>query len=344
MQAEVLTLTFSAIQGKRGKNIITAVSAVFLIIGLLLTLLGAALLIKEVTNNADVFVGVDIGYGDEKDVYIIAEAISGYANLIILGSLNVTTDTAKLTRVCDYLYQKGFHFIVYVGFAKNGYTPPRGPDPQFFTRAASKWEDKFLGVYIFDEVGGKLMDGSHSIDITAADNYLEAATIYTHHLNFSLGNVSQYYEPANFTLFTSDYALYWYDYLSGYDVVFGEFVGNQSRQLTVALCRGAAKALDKNWGIMITWSYQQDPFLEDAGQLFLDMVLAYENGAKYIVVFNSPGEFPAMTEFGTLAPEHFEAIKRFWNYVSTAPKVEKYPSRTAYVLPRDYVRFSRSTR
>ena len=200
MQAEVFALTFSAIQGKRGKNIITAVSAVFLIIGLLLTLLGAALLIKEVTYNADVFVGVDIGYGDEKDVYIIADAISGYANLIILGSLNVTTNTAKLTRVCDYLYQKGFHFIVYVGFAEQGYTPPRGPDPQFFTRAASKWGDKFLGVYLFDEVGGKLTDGAHSIDITAADNYSEAATIYTHHLNFYLGNVTQYYEPANFTL------------------------------------------------------------------------------------------------------------------------------------------------
>lgn len=306
------------------------------IFGLLLALFGVQLFSRETRKESGVFIGVDIGYGDEKDVYLIVDEISGHSNLIVLGSLKVTTDTAKLTRVCDYLYERGFYFIIYVAFADRGYSPPRGPDPQFFSRAVNRWKHKFLGAYVFDEPGGKLMDGAHSINVTIADSYSEAAMLYTRHLNFFLSNVTQYYKPANLTVFSSDYALYWYDYVSGYDIVLGEFVGNQSREVTVALCRGAAKTLNKDWGIMITWAYPGVPFLEDAGQLFLDMVLAYENGAKYLVIFDSPGEFPATTEFGTLTHAHLEAIKMFWNYVTSAPEAEEYPSTTAYVLPRDY--------
>jgi hypothetical protein len=147
--------------------------------------------------------------------------------------------------------------------------------------------------------------------------------------------MTKYYEPADFRLFTSDYALYWYDYLSGYDVVFGEFVGNQSRQLAVALCRGAAKTLGNDWGTMITWKHDAAPFLEDAGQLYDDMVLAYQNGAKYIIVFNAFGNFTATTEYGTLTPEHFNAMEKFWNYVNGASYTE-FSAKTAYVLPRDY--------
>jgi hypothetical protein len=66
------------------------------------------------------------------------------------------------------------------------------------------------------------------------------------------------------------------------------------------------------------------------------MILAYQNGAKYIIVFNSPGQNPAPTEYGTLTPEHFEAMKRFWNYANTEPPVEHYPAKNAYVIPRDY--------
>jgi hypothetical protein len=66
------------------------------------------------------------------------------------------------------------------------------------------------------------------------------------------------------------------------------------------------------------------------------MVLAYKNGAEYIVIFNSPGEFQVTTEFGTLTRDHIKAIKLFWNYVNAAPEVDEHHSRTAYVLPRDY--------
>jgi len=310
------------------------VSAVLLIFGLLSTLILANFLVREGKGEIDVFVGVDIGYGDENDAIKLVDKVEDYVNLIVLGSLIVTNNTAKLTRVCDYIYQKGLHFIVYVGFAEEGYAPPRGPNPEFFTMAATKWGEQFLGVYLFDEAGGKQIDQFHPI-VDAAENTSGAASLYVHHLYYFLGNMTKYYEPADFRLFTSDYALYWYDYLSGYDVVFGEFVGNQSRQLAVALCRGAAKTLGNDWGTMITWKHDAAPFLEDAGQLYDDMVLAYQNGAKYIIVFNAFGNFTATTEYGTLTPEHFNAMEKFWNYVNGASYTE-FSAKTAYVLPRDY--------
>ena len=318
------------------------VTVTFLSIGLLLTLLGAELFFTKPEFEPEVFVGMDIGYGDEQTAIKLINKVEDYVNLIILGSLQVTTDTQALTRVCDHLYQKNIHFIVFVSFATHNYTPPRGPDSTFFVQAAEKYGEKFLGVYIFDEVGGKLIDGAHSINMTDANNYNQAATTYTHHVDFFLDLITYYYRPAEFPVFTSDYALYWYDYVSGYDVVFTEFVGNNSRQLAAGLCRGAAKTLNKDWGAIITWSHGDlDSFIEDPDQLYQDMVLAYQNGAKYIIVFNSPGftedgENPPVTEYGTLTSQHLEKMQNFWNYLKTQPKTENFPANTAYVLPSDY--------
>ena len=66
----------------------------------------------------------------------------------------------------------------------------------------------------------------------------EAADEYV----YNLGGIIHYYAayggrpdvtPAK--IFSSDYGLYWFDYASGYSTIFGEFVGNQSRQTTIAL-------------------------------------------------------------------------------------------------------------
>jgi hypothetical protein len=312
-------------------------ASLIIIISLVITLIIVEATINPPAYNEEIFVGLNIGYGDEQTALEQIDKVASYVNLIILGSLNITTDTETLTRVCDHIYQKELNFIVYVAFGEGSeFAPPRGPNSQFFVNAKEKYGDKFLGVYLFDEVGGKLMDGAHSINVTDAKTYSEAALIYTHYLNFYLGNVSDYYSPAQFPLFTSDYALYWYDYLAGYDTIFTEYVSNQSRQIATGLCRGAAKALHKEWGAIMTWSGSPENFVENPDQLYDDMVLAYQNGAKYIIVFNSPGQFPPPTPYGTLTPEHFEKMKQFWNYAHREPPVDAYPANTAFVLPRDY--------
>jgi hypothetical protein len=112
-------------------------------------------------------------------------------------------------------------------------------------------------------------------------NYTDAANFYVNNLKTTLSSIRN---QSNVTLYTSDYGLYWFDYAGGYDTIFSEFGWNNSRQIVVSLCRGAAIAQNKEWGVMITWTYDHKPYLENATQLYNDMKLAYDNGASYVVV------------------------------------------------------------
>jgi hypothetical protein len=137
-------------------------------------------------------------------------------------------------------------------------------------------------------------------------------------------------------LFTADYALYWFTYKGGYDVILAEFGWNHSRPLNIALARGAATMQNKEWGAIITWTEKNEPHIESGDELYYDMVLAYLSGAKYIVIFNYPN---LVSPYGLLTEEHFDAMQRFWNYVNECPRNEIYGNgskRIAYVLPENY--------
>jgi hypothetical protein len=84
---------------------------------------------------------------------------------------------------------------------------------------------------------------------------------------------------------------------------------------------------------MITWTYMQAPYLESGNDLYDDMVTAYDAGAKYVIVFNHP----QIGAYGLLTDEHFEALKRFNDFVSKTPqKHSSNTERIAYTLPRSF--------
>jgi hypothetical protein len=63
------------------------------------------------------------------------------------------------------------------------------------------------------------------------------------------------------------------------------------------------------------------------------MVLAYNNGAKYFIVF----DYPKIDTYGIMTEEHFEALKKFWDYYHSNPQdFNSQKANVAYVLPRDY--------
>lgn len=117
---------------------------------------------------------------------------------------------------------------------------------------------------MFDEAGGKQLDLppiNPDRPAFTAINYSDAATNYIIGVQNYLSLYKDvYYSVPQMKLFTSDYGLYWYDYLSGYDVVFAEFLGNQSQnQLAVALDRGAAESQGKDWGSYPNlWSFSRE--------------------------------------------------------------------------------------
>lgn len=138
------------------------------------------------------------------------------------------------------------------------------------------------------------------------------------------------------TVFTSDYALYWWDYLSGYDVMLAHIGWNLSLTHQLAQVRGAAKLQNKDWGIVITWKYNTPPYLDTGSEILDQMVTVYESGAKYIVFFNYYGEddYP----YGTMQEEHYMALQNFWNSVVRNPKIAHGSTKadSVLILPKNY--------
>jgi len=275
---------------------------------------------------ADVFVGIDVAYDDILAIKELIDEVKSYTNLFVIGCTGITYDEKKLNETCQYLYDREMFFIIYAAESS--------PRTQWIETAKNRWGDRFLGFYAFDEVGGHQLD-QVAIMVNKADNFIDASNQFVDHMGWRLNRffISKYPSSVNPTLFTSDYALYWFDYKAGYDVLLGQFGWNYSRQLNVALCRGAAAVQNKSWGVMITWTYNDPPYIESGEELYKDLFLAYENGAEYILVFDSNEEY---TE-GILKNEHLNALRQFWDYIKNNPRdVDLQNDRVAYVLPTDY--------
>jgi hypothetical protein len=303
---------------------------VFLVLVLILAVMfGISFWNSMSRRENEVFIGVMAGQGSVDGILTFVDEVEDYVNLIIISDLNLTTNSTALYTILDSLDARGLYFIPFMSLLE--YTN----DPNFFQVARQRWGEHFLGVYTFDEPGGKQIDLAVHRPVDSAQNYSDAASKYVEAVSEEglLRFANSFNMTGNFNIFTSDYALYWFDYSACYNVVFTQFGWNFSRQLHVALCRGAATAHNSEWGAILTWTFSQPPYLESADDLYKNMVLAYDNGAKYIVVFDFPTN---VTEYGVLTQDHLDSMKRFWNYHKSTPQPEVYPAEVAYVLPEDY--------
>lgn len=136
--------------------------------------------------------------------------------------------------------------------------------------------------------------------------------------------------------FTSDYALYWWDYESGYDVLLAQIGWNLTLNQQIGLVRGAASQQNKDWGIVLTWKYNQPPYLDSGAEILDQMRTAYQSGAKYFVLYNyyeTNG-----SSYGTLREEHFQALKDFWNDVVENPTIiyGSLKAEAVLILPKNY--------
>ncbi len=277
------------------------------------------------------YVGVTTGGSVEQSKATI-DKVKDYTNVIAFTNLTVTKNLTTLQEVVDYAYDNGLSFYVQQiypsSYANYNYDPF-----VWVSEAKARYGDKFLGYYLYDEPGGNQLDvsGFYQFDKNNSmpSDYRDAANTYVYYLYVQMRDFIKTGVP----LMTSDYGLYWYDYEVGYDLVLTQFGWNSSRDLHIALCRGAAEMHNKTWGAMITWTYRDAPYLESATELYQDMVTAYNAGAKYVMIFN----YPQIEPYGVLTEDHFDVLKQFWTYVHTVS--QNYSSNTqklAYVLPDNY--------
>jgi hypothetical protein len=146
-------------------------------------------------------------------------------------------------------------------------------------------------------------------------------------------NLDWFHSNTTAKAFTSDYALYWYDYLCGYDVVLAQFGWNHTTAQDIALVRGAANLQDKSWGAILTWKANTAPYLPSGEEMYEQLMMAYEGGAQYVAVFNySPNE----DGVGLLQEEHFEALQRFWADAAHTEHRKEAAPEAVLVLPQNY--------
>jgi hypothetical protein len=326
----------------------------------------------KAASNEKVYFGVTFGGTTVEEAKQLIDKVSSYTNLFVVASWTIDgafNDSKPLTDICDYAVQHNLSVIVYFSFIYYNYTRTvgnlynssvwdlYGVSPWhvgWLNQANERWGDMFLGAYLYDEPGGKQIDtgywggnmttftGGRITSFVNTTSYADAARRFTrgilnsgsmqHIINSSISNSVTDPIP----VYTSDYALYWFDYKAGYNTVFVE-LGNNSPANTkiqqIALCRGAATAQNKDWGAIVTLANNEPPIPENGSTVFNDMTMAYEAGAKYILVFNYE-----LNGQGILTDEHFNAMKQFWDNIhsSTQNAFGKSKGQVAFVLPTDY--------
>ena len=278
-------------------------------------------------EDPEFYVGIEVAYTNTNvsDVRAMVDKVKSYTNLFVIGSVELTYNETALDESCDYIHNNGLKIIVLFTNVSNYSYDTR----EWLSKAQQKYGEGFLGLYRYDEPGGDQLENPRFRFVQNASNYAQAASEFTEILRAHV----DYYVDAVDTIFTADFGLYWWDYKTNYDAIFAEFVGNQSRQRHIAMCRGAASAHGKDWGTIITWKFDKEPYLESAQELYADLKLAYQSGSRYIIIFN----FPKIGSYGTMTEEHFETLEQFWEYVHANPQeFGSIKVNTAYVLPRDY--------
>jgi len=289
---------------------------------------------KNDVSDENFFFGVSFGGNTTSQAKLLIDKVKGYTNLFIINSWETSINETALNEICEYVVDAEMNFMVFFDFLSHiGY-------PWHLTwldTAKERWEEEFLGVYLYDEPGGRQIDSGHwkggdNDFFEKVSDYSEAAEFFVTHISSTWS--MQDFKNRNVTAFTSDYALYWFDYLAGYDAVFVELGWNHSRTQQIALGRGAADVQDKEWGTIITWTYENPPYLENGTQILEDMKTAYRAGAKYLIVFN----YPQTNPYGILEEEHFNAMETFWDMTRSPQQgsLEKVEGEVAFVLPKDY--------
>ncbi|UCC58577.1 MAG: hypothetical protein JSW14_01260 [Candidatus Bathyarchaeum sp.] len=303
--------------------------------------------------DEDFFFGVSFGSDKPSEAKLLIDKVKGYTNLLVINNWDICTNKTILNEICEYAYDADLYFMVFFDWVSRVVYPWH---QTWLDTAEERFGDKFLGVYLFDEPGGKQIDtgywktsnqtidprhwnGDHDIiDIFEnVSDYSEAAELFV--ADISSMNSTKDLKRRNIPMFTSDYALYWFDYLAGYDAVFVELGWNHRTTKHIALGRGAANVQEKDWGAIIVWK-SLDPEDENKGiyktgpEMLQDMIVSYQAGAKYVIIFNFPHEKP----YGILEKEHFNAMEAFWNMTRSPNKnsLEKVSGEVAFVLPKDY--------
>jgi hypothetical protein len=340
----------------KNQTTLVAASLLILIIGVS-AFAGFGVLTKSASDEKTFHVGVSFCGDTTAQAKLLIDKVKGYTNLLIIQSGPVSKNETNLNEIADYATEAGLDIIVYFGWFEGNETW----QIPWLDYATQKYGSHLLGIYYYDEPGGIQIDietyewahffynfmgraqnasSAHAQAIGEAINgnltrdYASAAAVYVS--SFKQYRDLQVLKNHSIPIFTSDYALFWYTYKSGWDVILTEFGSNTTAEVNIALVRGAATMQNKEWGAIITWKYDQPPYLDTGREIYKQMVTAYTAGADYVAIFNYPQNDTA-NPYGVLTSDHFQALRAFWSDIKTGRISQaSQPARAALVLPENY--------
>ncbi len=359
-------------RNSRVKKYLIPVTLIALIV-LSAILLQLHLNLTNTTINNNPYVGIAFCGNTTAEAKTQIDKTKTYTNLFILdiGRSTLSRNETGVMEICDYAVANGQSVIVNLGINSlydNDITTWFWQQDMTTVKQnwTQRWGDKFLGVYYNDEPGGIQLDGEwamwyewfgehldeidHSAAAAMYQIYLKMLsyvdngtkpTDYNMEADFFINEVivkdpgMQNLTAAGIPIFTSDYCLYWWDYLGGYDVMFAELGWNASVAQQIAQVKGAARLMDKEWGAMITWKYYDVPFLDTGEKIYSQMMSAYQAGAEYIVIFNYAKDDEGNTA-AAMIEEHYLALERLWKDIHSKPYTDLSKPEAALVLPNNY--------
>ncbi len=304
-----------------------------------------------------VYLGVSFCGNTVDEAKLLIDKIKDYTNLFVLQSGTISRNMAATTEICDYATSHGLYIIVYFGWFNREYPW----QTVWVQNAAQRYGDKFLGIYYFDEPGGIQLDydwEAYFINLNSRiqetggryERYRVFLDAITGYLN---GTMRDYDAEAqafitymqhdrdltflrnnSIPTFVSDYALFWWDYLGGYDVVLAQLGNNASMIQEINLTKGAAHLQNKDWGVIVTWKYDEAPYLDSGEEIYKQMLTAYQAGAKYLVIF----DYPTIENnpYGVLTEDHFEALQKLWVDIHKSTIKRLSNVEAVLVLPQNY--------
>jgi len=327
---------------------------------------------KQPKTSSIPYVGIAFCGNNTAEAKLLIDRAKTYTNLFILNTARgnpISENQSNVEEICDYAVAEGLSIIINLGVRGTG----ESEISWFWQQSlkdikgnwSQRWGNKFLGIYYNDEPGGIQLDGTwaewfprnaqrlrdsnepalsdlNAIYLAMLDSMYNGTKpskdydlethFYVQHVLVEDPGLSAL-KTSQITSFTSDYGLYWYDYLGGYDVMFAEAGWNCSLAQQIALVKGAARLQNKPWGLMITWKYNGTPYLDAGDEIYNQMLMGYQAGAKYIAIFNYPTDGNG---YGVMDAQHFVALERFWNDIHQKSFEDLSLPTAALVLPHNY--------
>ena len=162
------------------------------------------------------YVGVTYCGNAVSDAKLLVDKVKNYTNVFILQSGSLQTDNASIDAIGDYAVNSGLNFILYMGVSSFAL------GNNWLTGYDGRWGDHFLGIYLDDEPGGRMLDGRFYLtfpniysSFPGAQQFLiktEDGTITGYQLNQTyvnyMRNGTVSISPVNVTLSNSNNVIY----------------------------------------------------------------------------------------------------------------------------------------